>query len=226
MELAKVLEAFNRKERNLLIRAALGRNAERPPLSDSFCGKVASRLGVPVPSEAWWATDYHISWIAGALCVYAKGIEDALTPQQNLSHLMEDGVLRHLVEGNQEDIDLVVVAGEHLMLIEAKGYGAWSNRQMSSKLARLKLLRTYYLSVGLENHHPIQFHLLVTSPSEPEKLVVDWPSWACKGGQVPWIQLDLADRGPLWTVERCDKNGQVTAASDQWRVDHVSQRRS
>jgi hypothetical protein len=217
LELWKALEAFDRKERNLLIRFALGMKSERPALSETFCDKVEKKLGIQPTSRAWWwATDYHISWIAGALCVYRNGIGEALKPQPNIPRQMGD--LPHLVEGNQEDIDLVVVAGEHLIMIEAKGYGAWSKRQMSSKLERLELLHSYYLSLGLENHRPISFHLLVTSPSEPKSLVPMWPSWACKEGQVPWIRLDLADRDLLFAVTRCEEDGQVTAAGNHWRV--------
>jgi hypothetical protein len=215
MELWEALEAFNRKERNLLTRFALGMKAERPALSDTFCEKVAEKLGIRLNGQAWWATDYHISWMAGALCVYRNGIEATLRPQLNLPGQKEP--LRHLVERNQEDIDLVLVSNDHLIMIEAKGYGAWSNLQMTSKLERLELLYTYYRSLGHEDQ-PIHFHLLITSPSEPKKLVSKWPSWACREGQVPWIQLDLADQDRLLAVTQCDKSGRVTAAGDHWRA--------
>jgi hypothetical protein len=52
MELWEALEAFNRKERNLLTRFALGLKAERPALSDTFCDKVAERLGIQLTSKA------------------------------------------------------------------------------------------------------------------------------------------------------------------------------
>jgi hypothetical protein len=69
--LAQVLERFNRKERNLLIRAILSdkKPPPPPPLSEGFRQKVTDKLGFPIPADAWWATDYHISWLAGALAI-------------------------------------------------------------------------------------------------------------------------------------------------------------
>jgi hypothetical protein len=225
MELWQILETFNRKERNLLIRAALGENAERPPLSDSFRSQVASELRISMPREAWWATDYHISWIAGALCVYTKGKEEAGKPQPN-PELKEHGARRQLVERNQEDIDLVVLASEHpiehLIFIEAKGYGDWRSSQLSSKMERLELLDRYYHSLGYENDRPIKFHLLLTSLSEPENLRVKGPSWASREGRIPWIPLDLAYLGPRLTVESRDKIWQVKKARERGRVDPKS----
>ena len=80
MELVEALESFNRKERNLLIRAALGHQNERLLLSDSFCTKVDDWLKIGLSPEAWWATDYHFSWLAGALCLYINEIDQALKP--------------------------------------------------------------------------------------------------------------------------------------------------
>jgi hypothetical protein len=48
---------------------------------------------------------------------------------------------RKLIEGNQEDIDLVIATDQDLILIEAKGHGAWDNAQMvvSVKLCKIGL---------------------------------------------------------------------------------------
>jgi hypothetical protein len=48
---------------------------------------------------------------------------------------------RRLVEGNHEDADLIIASDSDLIIVEVKAYGAWSNKQMRSKLARLELLQ-------------------------------------------------------------------------------------
>jgi hypothetical protein len=73
--LPAALERFKRKERNLLVQAMLGHNEEKPlQLADSFLHKIAGALDdlKSIPADAWWATDYHISWLAGALAVLVK----------------------------------------------------------------------------------------------------------------------------------------------------------
>ena len=107
-------------------------------------------LGNVIPEKAWWATDYHISWLAGALALFVKGEKCAKQPFENRP--IEDDRWtnlkkpegRQLVEGNQEDVGLVIATGCELILIEAKAYGAWTVPQLNSKLARLDLLHKFY----------------------------------------------------------------------------------
>jgi hypothetical protein len=172
MNLADALELFNRKERNLLVRLALGHKEKRLRLSDSFRSEVGRELAIEIPGEAWWATDFHFSWLAGALKVHAQGQEEALKPEENL----QLGA-RHLVEGNQEDVDLVIATGGHLIMIEAKAYDAWSNSQMASKIERLNLLDQYYTTLPRTSEPPVQFHFLLISPTAPKRLSANWPPW-------------------------------------------------
>lgn len=121
-QLAQALERFNRKERNLLIRAALGHQEMPLQLSVGFRERVASALGIaPLPDHAWWATDYHISWIAGALATY---LDDTAALTSGRPNPIVETTQRRLIEGNQEDIDLLIAAGQNLIMIEAKAYGA------------------------------------------------------------------------------------------------------
>jgi hypothetical protein len=72
--LSKTLERFNRKERNLLVRAILGDKEKHLELSKDFRDKVADALIIDaIGADAWWATDYHYDWLAGALAVYVEG---------------------------------------------------------------------------------------------------------------------------------------------------------
>jgi hypothetical protein len=52
-------------ERNdLVVRIGLGQEQNKPlQLSKAFREKVGRRLGIKIPKEASWWTDYHISWI-------------------------------------------------------------------------------------------------------------------------------------------------------------------
>lgn len=72
--LSAALERFNRKERNLLVRAILGHEEKPLQLTGSFRNRVAGALDnfAGIPEDAWWATDYHISWLAGALAILEK----------------------------------------------------------------------------------------------------------------------------------------------------------
>ena len=58
-----------------MVRAILGHEEKRLQQSVPFRNRVTNELedfaGIPV--DAWWATDYHISWLAGALAVLVKG---------------------------------------------------------------------------------------------------------------------------------------------------------
>jgi hypothetical protein len=126
--------------RNLLVRSVLG-HAERPlQLSAPFRHDLASVLNIlSLLETAWWATDYHTSWVAGALAVYLHDKGPLANGRPN-----PDCNGRRLVEGNQEDIDLLIAVGQHLIMVEAKACGAWSNKQVRSKLQCLDLLLAYY----------------------------------------------------------------------------------
>ena len=112
---------------------------------------------IPSPAEnmlakAWWATDYHISWLAGALAIYARGdyAEERTWPNQPVPALCshrsardKGPVERQIAEGNQEDIDLLIAVENHLILIEVKAYGSWDIVQLESKTPRVRLLKAF-----------------------------------------------------------------------------------
>jgi hypothetical protein len=168
----------------------IGRLGKALELSGEFRKTIADALQIaPIPLGAWWATDYHIAWLAGALAVYTEGAEQAVAkgvrpnPSANGSSL---------VKGNQEDIDLVIASGIDLILIEAKGVGAWGNKQLRSKLARLELVRNEYMSsiTKIPSALPlVNFHFLLMSPHPPEKLKIKWPDWA--RGKSEWIPFSI-----------------------------------
>jgi hypothetical protein len=219
-QLANVLERFNRKERNLLIRDILDKPLH---LGSDFCERLAKAVGIPKESvdRAWWATDFHFDWLAGALLTFMKG------ETQN----RQDNVSRHqshsrLVMGNQEDLDLVVVAyvpaatmPYHLILIEAKAYGHFTSDQYQSKVSRLELLYAFYKELERESQHKISFHYVLYSPAKPTKLVPLPLPWQSNVATVPeHIHLELMlPKSPILTVARCDDKGALDIKGDFWR---------
>jgi hypothetical protein len=211
-QLAAVLERFNRKERNLLIRAVLS-NEEPPQLSSSFRTQVTDALGLPelIPADASWWTDYHISWLAGALAIYMTG-EDS------------EGIFPNsgLVEGNQEDVDLVIVTGNRLILIEAKAYSNFGEAQIESKRDRLDLLRRFYLDLAGKSSRSVSFHFALLSINRPNLDLTKWPTWTFKSSREPheiaWVRLLPCDKGkPILKVTRCDGEGHGTREGTYWR---------
>jgi len=203
--LANILERFNRKERNLLIRDILDCRDKPLPLAGDFCERLAKIVGISKESldGAWWATDFHFDWLAGALLTFMKG--ETLSRQDNHSKL---------IMGNQEDLDLVVVVHvpaattpHHLILIEAKAYGHFTTEQYRSKVTRLERLYAFYRELERESPHKISFHYVLYSPTKPAKLVPMSLPWQSNDATVPaqHMHLELTlPRSSILAVTRCN----------------------
>jgi|SRR5665213_3382288 len=218
--LADVLLRFNRKERNLLIRAVLGDEQEPLQLSEAFRRAIAQQLPVLkveiIPEEAWWSTDYHISWLAGALAYYTEG-KDCL---KNARHNPSTGPDCELIERNQEDIDLVIASGRDLILVEAKAYGKWDVDQLQSKLDRFDLLRGEYDQIAAHAaiDTQVQMHFLLMSPVEPKEIKVDWRRFKRTDSPIPWIRLNLPKSEPILEVSRCNEKGKKSDQGGYWQI--------
>ncbi|MBO6560249.1 MAG: hypothetical protein JJ959_06910 [Nisaea sp.] len=220
MKLTDALAQFNRKERYWLIRNALGSKAET--LDIDFRSRLGSLINVAIPDNAWWAMDYHLDWLVGALHLIDERVDE--TQVQRNDH--------QLVKGNQEDLDLVIAFGETLILIEAKGAESWNNAQINSKINRLNDLREYQEQNG--SFVPNMFFVL-TSPSESTRLErnleKDWPSWM-KNNKADepkpyWMSMDMTLGGaPVFDgkvefkkVVRCiDDDGTVGREGGFWKI--------
>ena len=124
-----------------------------------------------------------------------------------------------MIEGNQEDIDLIIASGLDLILIEAKAFGAWDNKQLRSKLDRLDLLHGEYEQIAdTADRDRVRMHFLLMSPKEIKKIDVKWPEWIRKENQVPWIELYLPESEAILEVNRCDADAEETAEGDHWRI--------
>jgi len=207
--LAQILEKFNRKERNLLIRDILGCPGEVLRLSDDFCKRLESAVGIPIEylKSAWWATDFHFDWLVGALLTFVMG-RNAEKPRNCFD----------LVQGNQEDLDLVIAAYEptadtrhHLILIETKAYSYFSPKQRDRKVSRSDRLYEFYEELKSESRHKICFYYGHFS-AEPREY---FPG----PKNIPQFHLELTLPGDRLAVMRCDEDGTRDANGGHLRIE-------
>ncbi|MFG1285141.1 hypothetical protein [Xanthobacter autotrophicus] len=134
--LVQLLRRFNRKERYWLLMDALGAPARH--LSEEYRNRLGAMLDADIPKNAWWAMDYHFDWLHAALTWFSSPETSADQIPAWRNPMKEGG--KRIIRGNQEDIDLIIAFGSTLFLIEAKGEGAWSQSQMTSKAKRIAAL--------------------------------------------------------------------------------------
>lgn len=137
------LKRFNRKERYHLLRQAVVGGPFL--LQGEFREQLVEALPVDsIPDDAYVAMDYHLDWIASALCLADERVTDdtASSSLPNwLPHANGEGGDWRVMTGTQEDVDLLVAwrSGEdlHLALVEAKVESGWDGSQLKSKGDRL-----------------------------------------------------------------------------------------
>ena len=205
-DLIERLRQFNRKERFFLIAQALGN--ENFTLSDRFRDALHAEIGIEIPNDAFVAMDYHLDWIAASLRTYRES-NPIDKPLDNSDRV---------VTGTQQDVDLIIAfkvdETYHLVLLEAKGYSSWNNKQMRDKAQRLKVIFGQH---GKENHPDVAPHFCLMSRRKPQRLNTDsWPNWMSRGH---WVKLDLAY--PRMQVTRCDSDGNSSARGGYFRLKEI-----
>ncbi len=204
------LERFNRKERFFLLREALGDQTFR--LDEGFINKLSCKIGFPVPPEAYVAMDYHLDWLQMALYLASESSPPGLIPNPN----------QDLVTGKQEDIDLLVAfeADEdtHLILIEAKGYTGWTNKQLCLKAKRLD-------RIFKDIPKSIRYHFVMMSPYRSQQIKTKkWPDWMKPDDKPLWLQLSLPK--DQLKVTRCREDKASSKDGGYLRVDLVRKEHS
>lgn len=194
------LQRFNRKERFFLLGWALGNSTFQ--LGTEFRVELSAKIGTSVPPAAFVAMDYHLDCIFAAL---------------ELTHASQKVYKNKpkIVEGIQEDIDLIVAweaAGEaHIVMIEAKGVTPFSNKQLRSKVTRLKRI------FDARRRPRITPHFMLASPRESAGIkTAGWPAWTLVNNRPIWLQMRLPK--DLLTATRCHEDGRVAAIGDYWKV--------
>ena len=215
-DLIELLDRSNRKERYFLICNALG--IDKLCLDDKFRKKLGTKLGIDIPPNAGVWMDYHLDWLAAAITkwhnpsrndIYCNPVQDEY----------DKGNKDKLVQGNQEDIDLLIAFKAekhiHLVFLEAKGYSPWDNKQMESKTKRLEKI------FGQEGtcHDYVKPHFCLVSPSEPKKLETKyWPKWMKKDCSNPYYWLRLNLNYPRLRVTRSDSHGKSSKDGDHFSI--------
>lgn len=205
------LSKFNRKERFFVAVDAAGGDHEELhapslQLTDAFREKLEAAIGIPVPVHAWASIDYHLNWLHAALQWKANpGLLHEKTIRND--RFAADGL--ELVLRNQEDIDLIVAwtapcGGLMVVLVEAKAYGRWTNKQVGHKVHRLVAIVDSARSAGL-SFTPL---LVLAGPTPPSQKLdtAGWPVWGQdKDGRPMFMELPVA--GARLSVQRADDWG-------------------
>ena len=207
-DLIEHLRSFNRKERFILLREALGSDR----VGDAFRKRLGEAIGVPVPANAFVAMDYHLDWLQMALYLARTPNPPSPIPKQ---YVLGEGPAEF--NANQMDVDLLVAFDEgaktHLLLLEAKMETGWTNRQMCKKAKRLRQIFGDPPDRSLADPH-----FVLLSPRRPQRLETDdWPSWMTRDNKPVWMKLP---RPPgLRKVTRCWADGRPSAEGDHLRID-------
>ena len=122
--LAQVLARFNRTEPDLLVRDALGHWDTPLPLSEDFRKRVAKTADLKnsVPKDAWWAAEYPLNCLAGALYLYVEDAAVVDATESDMFPKLSQQDLRPILEPGREDVDFIIAFDETLIFLEAKAY--------------------------------------------------------------------------------------------------------
>jgi hypothetical protein len=182
----ETLRKFDSHERGILLQWALGGPFV---LSAALRAELDEHLPNPIPDNAYVAMDYVLDWLSASMtCILDTNALEA--PQERTGN--------H-ISGSSEDVDLVIAweddLGAHLVLIEAKGFTRWSNKQLNSKAERLAAI---FSAPGLND---LDLHFVLVGPRRSAGLEIDsWPQWMRRNDR--FIFLEVPDPGPRWSVER------------------------
>lgn len=167
--------------------------------------------------------DYHLDWIFAA-AMWAEGKvhpgnvmprEFALTPSGQREDLT--------VTGNQSDADLLVAWTDdrdrgQVVMLEAKGFSGWSNKQMSYKLARLTAV---FGDGDAPRFEHIDAHLVIVAPKPPVGLHLAGPSWAIgpsDGVAKYFLPLDPPST-ETFAVQRISSDRKPSKTGTHWVVE-------
>ena len=206
------LRSFDRKERFAVLREALGFDPEFPRLAHRFREKLSDCIDktgtIKCPKHAFLAMDYHLDWIEMALY---RAKSDETGPQSPF--LNEDFPE---INKNQMDVDLLVAfdrkaAGQvitHLVLIEAKAYLGWNNRQLNEKAERLRKI----FGENGNGRNLVKPHFVLMTGKRSQGVCPDkWPNWMRSGNEVNWLDYDLPSR---LKITRCTEKGKPSEKGD------------
>lgn len=193
-----LLRAFDSHERGILFQWAAG---EPFAISEALQRTLSQTLGVQVPRRPFVAMDYTIDWLHAAMTCFRD--RRAWSEPQDNPAVRIPGSRRAVqpISGSQEDVDLLLAWEDdevpRLVLIEAKGYTGWSNKQLASKAGRLTAVFTDEVRASVD------VHFVLAGPQASAGLDTGvLPPWMKIEGRVHFLEID--EPGPRWGVRRSD----------------------
>jgi len=207
MDIPKLLELFkefNAKERYFLVGEALGNR--KYELSEKFRKRIGKAIGIAIPKDAFAAMDYHLDWLYACLMLASTESEKGVFENTD-----------NVIKAQQEDIDFII-AFKHdkkccIVLIEAKGVSHWGNKQMKSKVKRLKQI---FGESGTRWNNVFP-HFIMMSPKKPDNVATnDVPEWMLCERAWGWVELTISDF--LKGIERCDVQGKKNRKGEYWKA--------
>ena len=212
----EILRSLDRKERFAVLREALEFDRIAPELGKNFRTRLSASIDVPVPAHAFVAMDYHLDWIQMAL-----HLAENSTPRPGEA-FRNPGFSD--INKDQEDIDLLVAfatgdenpPATHLVLIEAKAYLPWTNKQLKSKTGRLREI----FGEDATQHGVVEPHFVLMTGRRSDNIqTLEWPGWTKDAQGNPfWLEYDLPGRRK---VTRCTEGGKPDKCGGHLRLDCV-----
>jgi hypothetical protein len=211
------LALFNAKERFALIQRVLG--VKVVPHA-GFLDEILEACNINAkPENVFCAMDFHLDWL------YAALIKNPLNEEP--LPLVPDAAGQFPVTGSQQDADFVMCFTErdgvgrsetHLLLIEAKGVGAWDTGQMMMKLRQYRAMKPAF-----ERNPNVRPRLILMSPKDPFENATRQNSEflsALKAfedfGEIRWIELKMEE---TFRVVRCNVEGRPNGNSPtHWKL--------
>ena len=199
--LINLLRSLDRKERFAVLRETLGLDADKPRFDRGFRKRLEACIGASVPENAFLAMDYHLDWIELALHLMGR-------PDVGHGYRFENPNLK-AINHSQQDIDLLVAfpaegrvgSVTHLVLIEAKAYLHWTNKQLREKARRL---RGMFGEEGTNWELVVPHFVMMTERKSDKISSSEWPGWMKRHDEPPWLLYDLP---PRYEVMRCTGTG-------------------
>lgn len=197
------LRSFDSHERGILLQWATGADFA---LSVDLRQQLGGLLALDIPERAFVAMDYTLDWLYAAMRLFAG---DELTVPQPWP---ADDQLKASIE----DVDLLIAwHGDQprLLLLEAKGFTGWSNKQLLSKVKRIDTI------FDAASRHGVDVHLVLVGPAHSTGVDTStWPAWLHNEGRYHFLQIP--DPGLRHAVRRCTSAGVATSAqpATHWQV--------
>ncbi len=205
------LDRLNRKERFFLIGTVLGN--PNFTLDAKFRTELSSKFGLDIPANAFVAMDYHLNWI------YAAAVLTFSSPEKDRLWDNSGG----FIDGTQEDVDLLVAFTDkfditHLIMLEAKGVTAFSNKQFEHKMDRFKKI---YRKNDDWRWPNVKTYFGLVSRRKPQRLHLDkCPSWLKVDDEIPWLEIQIPEN--RLTVFGCDAAGKPNEKRAFWTIKQES----